>query len=146
MSFASVGSCAHGDGCVWVPKSVMIHLQKVNWFTPTDNERELTTDSLQAVLEKNTPFNRTALRMNIILKSILSLKHMQHTFSSQAIEEKAKIQGQLLQFNDFIFIRMGAFLKGIVPHHCLKSIQAIWWPPERRINQDSMAASWFWET
>lgn len=81
--------------------------------------------------------------MNIILKSILSLKHMRHSYSSQAIEEKAKIQGQLLQFNDFIFIWMGTFLKGIVPHHCLKSIQAIWWPPEKHINQDSMAVSWF---
>lgn len=117
-----------------------IHLYRLTmeWWSG-----KLTTDSSSRA---KTPLNAVALRMNIPLKSILSLKHMQHSYSTQAIEEKAKIQGQLPQFNDFIFIWMGAFHKGIVPHHRLKSIQAIWWPPEKRINQDSMAVSWFWET
>lgn len=50
------------------------------------------------------PDYTSVLQMNILLWSVLSLKHMRRTFSAQVIEEEAKIQGQLRRFNDFIFI------------------------------------------
>lgn len=48
----------------------------------TDNRQSSSSN------REKIPLDTSALRMNIILKSILSLKHMRHTFSSQAIEEK----------------------------------------------------------
>lgn len=64
--------------------------------------------------------------------------HFHHRHS----RKKAKIQRPLWRFNDVIFIWMDIFLKETPPRHHSKSIQAIWRPPERRVNQDSMAVCW----
>lgn len=69
---------------------------------------KLATDSTNRARET---LDSDAVRVNVILWSMLSLKHMRYSYSSQAIEEKkkGKIQGQLLPFNDFIFILNGCF-------------------------------------